>query len=73
MSTVGVVTDIVTLLTALNSTLALSSKLGALVTKMQAEGRTMPTLEELAELQSSDDAARALESAAIARARAENR
>lgn len=73
MSAVGVVTDIVTLLTALNQSLALAGKLGALVTKMQAEGRTMPTPEELAELQSDDDAARALESAAIARAKAEGR
>jgi hypothetical protein len=73
MSAVAVVTDVVTLLTALNQSIAMAQKLGALVTKMQAEGRTMPTQEELAELQADDDAARALESAAIARAKAEGR
>jgi hypothetical protein len=73
MSAVAIVTDAVTILTALNNTLALSAKLGALVTKMHNEGREFPTPEELAELQADDDAARALESAAIAQAKAEGR
>lgn len=73
MSAVALVTDAVTLLTALNQTIALTQKLGALVTKMHAEGRTALTPEELAELRADDDAARALESAAIARAKAEGR
>lgn len=73
MSAVGAVTDIVTLLTVLNQSLALAAKLGPLVQRMHDEGRTMPTAEELAELQSDDDAARALETAAIARAKAEGR
>lgn len=73
MSAVGLVTDAVTLLTALNQTLALAGRLGELVTKMHAEGRTTLTAEEIAGLQADDDAARVLESAAIARAKAEGR
>lgn len=73
MSAVGIIGDAVTLLTALNQALALAGRLGALVTKMHAEGRTMLTAEELTELQGDDDATRALETAAIARAKAEGR
>lgn len=67
------VTTIVTLLTAMNQTIALTQKLGALVTKMHAEGRVFPTPEELAEVQADDNAARALETAAIEQAKAEGR